>query len=154
MGDFAAGFDRKVSQKLLLLLLVAGRFWAILLATFCPLLFSKVARLKPLRPKGLRVFWPLSHFFSSLKYEKNIKNYISDEKKVANWPAREFWRVSGGYLRFWSRSLVEPSKFLFQNGWRCAILAMRHSFIYLLAYGENALAKGVFSLTRYARRLI
>lgn len=36
VGDFAAGFDRKVSQKLLLLLLVAGRFWAILLATFSP----------------------------------------------------------------------------------------------------------------------
>jgi hypothetical protein len=43
----------------------------------CPLLFSKVARLKPLRPKGLRVFWPVSHFFSSLKCEKKIlKNYI------------------------------------------------------------------------------
>nr|DAG36332.1 MAG TPA: protein of unknown function DUF4525 [Caudoviricetes sp.] len=34
VGDFAAGFDRKVSQKLLLLLLVAGQIWSILLATF------------------------------------------------------------------------------------------------------------------------
>lgn len=34
MGDFAAGFDRKASQKLLLLLLVAGQIWSILLATF------------------------------------------------------------------------------------------------------------------------
>ena len=93
-------------------------------------------------------------FSLHLNAKKNIKNYIKWRKKVANWPAREFWRVSGGYLWFWSRSLVEPSKFLFQNGWRCAILAIRHSFIYLLAYGENALAKGVFSLTRYARRLI
>ena len=80
MAGFGAGFDRKTAQKLLLLLVVAGQFWGVLLATFslktghlptfCPLLFSKVARLKPLRPKGLRVFWPLSHFFSSLKCEK------------------------------------------------------------------------------------
>ena len=34
VGDFAAGFDRKASQKLLLLLLVAGQIWSILLATF------------------------------------------------------------------------------------------------------------------------
>ena len=46
------------------------------LPTFCPLLKIKVARLKPLGRKGLRVFWPLSHFLSSLKCEKNVKNYI------------------------------------------------------------------------------
>lgn len=34
VADFRAGFDRKVSQKLLLLLLVAGQIWSILLATF------------------------------------------------------------------------------------------------------------------------
>nr|DAV85489.1 MAG TPA: hypothetical protein [Caudoviricetes sp.] len=33
-------------------------------AHFLPTFISKVARLKPLRPKGLRVFWPLAHFFS------------------------------------------------------------------------------------------
>ena len=34
MGDFAAGFERKMSQKLLLTVIVAGQFWGILLATF------------------------------------------------------------------------------------------------------------------------
>lgn len=117
------------------------------MATFCPLLFSKVARLKPLRPKGLRVFWPLSHFFSSLKCEKKILKFIYKwRKKVANWPAREFWRVSGGYLRFWSRSLVEPSKFLFQNGWRCAILILPHILIaHLITLREDTWQQ-VFSL--------
>lgn len=37
-SNFEAGFDLKIGQKLLLLLLVAGQFWGGLLA-ICPLLF-------------------------------------------------------------------------------------------------------------------
>lgn len=35
-SNFEAGFDLKIGQKLLLLLLVAGQFWGGLLATFSP----------------------------------------------------------------------------------------------------------------------
>ena len=67
-------YGRKIGEKLAI-------------AHFLPTFISKVARLKPLRPKGLRVFWPLAHFL--IKCEKNIKNYnISGRKKWPNWPAR------------------------------------------------------------------
>ncbi|WP_270513575.1 hypothetical protein, partial [Flavonifractor plautii] len=36
VSNFEAGFDLKIGQKLLLLLLVAGQFWGVLLATFSP----------------------------------------------------------------------------------------------------------------------
>ena len=50
MADFEAGFDLKIGQKLLLLLLVAGQFWGVLLATFSlktghlPTFVSELAR--------------------------------------------------------------------------------------------------------------
>ena len=39
-------------------------------AHFLPTFIFKSGQAETVAPKGLRVFWPLSHFFSSLKCEK------------------------------------------------------------------------------------
>ena len=50
------------------------------LATFCPLLKTKVSSKKPSIYAGLRAFWPLSHFFSLLVLKK-CKIYKRIKKK-------------------------------------------------------------------------
>ena len=80
---------------------------------FLPIYFSKVGRRKPLRHKALRVFCPLSHFFFTLKCEKNKEKYIKWKIKVGFWPedsCRSDFRHSP--VKFSSIRLL-PLSFLF-----------------------------------------